>query len=170
MRPRCRTREFDWISKTAKSSISTSRSRKLMPPKGTPGQRSTRSPKRFLWLRIAPIKARSLRQPRRWKARWNDWPSGRRMTDSSRPNCRDDSRWNTGPAGFGANGSAPGLVLRTAWTTPEIWLRQTFEWQPDPAVQSLLLRMIHDDGFELFINGRQVLSRPLYSPVYVFYP
>lgn len=82
----------------------------------------------------------------------------------------DDSKWTAGSAGFGANGSAPGLVLRTAWTTPDIWLRYKFEWKPDPAVQSLLLRMIHDDGFELFLNGRQVLSRPEYSPVYVFYP
>jgi hypothetical protein len=80
----------------------------------------------------------------------------------------DDSAWNTGPGSFG-NGSAQGLVLRTEWKTPDIWLRRKFEWKPNPAVHTLVARMIYDDGFELFINGQQVLSRSDWTTRYDFY-
>jgi tetratricopeptide (TPR) repeat protein len=83
----------------------------------------------------------------------------------------DDATWQQGKAGFGGNGSAPGLVIRTPWTTSDVWLRRTFEWQPDPDMQSLFLRITHDDGFELFINGQKMISRQDWSPDgYVSYP
>jgi WD40 repeat protein/tetratricopeptide (TPR) repeat protein len=82
----------------------------------------------------------------------------------------DDSAWTTSPGAFGSNGSAPGLVMRTEWKTSDIWLRRRFEWKPDPAVQTLLPRVIHDDGFELFINGQQVLSRQDATTAYNIYP
>ena len=81
----------------------------------------------------------------------------------------DDSAWKTGPGSFGI-GSAQGLVLRTEWKTRDIWLRRKFEWKPDPAIQTLLSRVIHDDGFELFINGQQVLSRQDVNSAYTVYP
>ncbi len=81
----------------------------------------------------------------------------------------DDSTWTTGPGAFG-DGSAPGNVVRTAWTTSDIWLRRKFEWKADPAVQTLLLRVLHDDGFELYLNGQPLISRKDFTPGYVFYP
>jgi len=81
----------------------------------------------------------------------------------------DDSTWATGPGGFGNDGWAPGLVLRTPWKTSDIWLRRKFEWKPNPAVQSLLARVAHDESFELFINGHQILSRQGWVD-YTFYP
>ena len=33
--------------------------------------------------------------------------------------------------------SAPGNVVRTAWTTSDIWLRRKFEWKADPAVKKI---------------------------------
>jgi tetratricopeptide (TPR) repeat protein len=81
----------------------------------------------------------------------------------------DDSQWSAAPGSFG-NGSAPGLTVRTNWKTSDIWLRRKFEWKSNPAVQTLLLRVIYDDGFELFINGQHVFSRPDYVTSYVFHP
>jgi formylglycine-generating enzyme required for sulfatase activity/tetratricopeptide (TPR) repeat protein len=81
----------------------------------------------------------------------------------------DDSAWTTGPGAFG-NGSSPGSFERTAWTTSDIWLRRTFEWSADPALQALLVRALHDDGFELFINGQPILRRQDFTTSYVFYP
>jgi tetratricopeptide (TPR) repeat protein len=83
----------------------------------------------------------------------------------------DDSAWPTGAAGFGGNGSPPGFVIRSLWLSKNIWLRRTFEWKPDSDLRTLLLRIIHDDGFELFLNGQPVLSRQDYSNSrYVVYP
>jgi tetratricopeptide (TPR) repeat protein len=81
----------------------------------------------------------------------------------------DDSAWSSGPGGFG--GAWPSrAVVRTPWTTKDIWLRRSFNWQPDPAAHALLLRIHHDEGFELFINGEPVYSLASYSTGYVFYP
>ena len=80
----------------------------------------------------------------------------------------DDSAWKTGPGSFGS-GAAQGLVVRTEWKTTDIWLRRKFEWKPDPAFQCVLARVIHDDGFELFINGKQVLFRLDFITAYNFY-
>jgi hypothetical protein len=82
----------------------------------------------------------------------------------------DDSAWTTSPGAFGGNGSAPGLVLRSEWKTSDIWLRRKFEWKPDPAVQTLVSQVIHDDGFELFVNGQRILSRQDVNTGYTFYP
>jgi hypothetical protein len=80
----------------------------------------------------------------------------------------DDSKWTTGLGSFG-NGWAPGLVLRTPWTTSDIWLRRKFEWKLNPVIQSMVARVAHDDSFELFINGQQVLSRQEWRG-YTYYP
>jgi WD40 repeat protein len=80
----------------------------------------------------------------------------------------DDSAWTTGAGPFGKD-SLPKVRFRTQWTTSDIWLRRTFEWTPDPAVKSLLLRALHDDGFELFLNGKQIYRRQDYTGGYVVY-
>jgi tetratricopeptide (TPR) repeat protein len=60
--------------------------------------------------------------------------------------------------------------MRTEWKTSDIWLRRKFEWKPDPAVRSLMPRVIHDDGFELFVNGQLIVSREDFKTGYTFYP
>jgi WD40 repeat protein/tetratricopeptide (TPR) repeat protein len=81
----------------------------------------------------------------------------------------DDSKWISGPGAFGAKGAAAGPPIGTEWTTRRIWLRRTFEWKPDPTVRSLLLRAIHDDGIEVFLNGRRLFAKPEFNPAYAFY-
>jgi tetratricopeptide (TPR) repeat protein len=68
----------------------------------------------------------------------------------------DDSSWHAGKGGFG--GSADQVTtLRTTWDTSDIWLRRSFEWQPSTD-RTLILRLMHDDNVEVYLNGRQVVG------------
>lgn len=69
----------------------------------------------------------------------------------------DSSAWLVGPGGFGSPGT-PGERLGTEWTTPEIWLRQEFEWNADNG-DGLVLALHHDEDVEIFINGVPALRR-----------
>ena len=63
----------------------------------------------------------------------------------------DDSAWNQGPAGFGTEGT-PGAVVRTQWTTPDIWLRRTFQMDADkPANIAWLIHF--DEEPDIYLNG-----------------
>jgi hypothetical protein len=66
----------------------------------------------------------------------------------------NDSGWATGNGGFGTAGT-PGAVVRTTWSTSDIWLRRTFNPGSLTAAQirNLVLRLHHDEGAEVFING-----------------
>jgi hypothetical protein len=66
----------------------------------------------------------------------------------------NDSAWSTGLGGFGTAGT-PGAVIRTTWSTSDIWMRRTFNPGSLTASQisNLLLRLHHDEGAEVFING-----------------
>jgi len=68
----------------------------------------------------------------------------------------DDSRWQTGPGGFGRKGT-PGSVIRTEWHGADIWLRRTFEIN-DTDFTGLHLRGHHDEEATVYINGRKVAS------------
>ncbi|MCK4872729.1 MAG: beta galactosidase jelly roll domain-containing protein [Phycisphaerales bacterium] len=63
----------------------------------------------------------------------------------------DDSSWEQGPAGFGRDGT-PGAVVRTEWTTPDIWIRREFVLDADPA-DDLQLLVHHDEDAEIYLNG-----------------
>ena len=75
----------------------------------------------------------------------------------------DDSEWETGIGGFGAHGT-PGAVVRTVWSTPQIWLRKTFELDHIPTRVGLNLH--HDEDVQIFINGTRVTNRRGYLTSY----
>jgi tetratricopeptide (TPR) repeat protein len=77
----------------------------------------------------------------------------------------DDSGWQAGPGAFGDH-SPPGVSVRTSWKSNDIWLRRTFERKSAAAFQSLLIRLLHDDDCELFVNGREIYRREGYAAVY----
>ena len=57
-----------------------------------------------------------------------------------------DDVWSEARAGSARR--TPGAVVRTPWTTPEIWLRRTFELDVGPsaeALSKLFLSVHHDD-------------------------
>ncbi|HIC00090.1 TPA: DUF1553 domain-containing protein [Candidatus Poribacteria bacterium] len=75
----------------------------------------------------------------------------------------DDSEWETGIGGFGTHGT-PGAVVRTVWSTPQIWLRKTFELDHIPTRVGLNLH--HDEDVQVFINGTRVTNRRGYLTSY----
>jgi len=68
----------------------------------------------------------------------------------------DDREWAEGVGGFGRIPDA-GTRARTPWTTPELWLRRTFELSAAP-LESPALVIRHDEDAEVWINGVQVAA------------
>ena len=64
----------------------------------------------------------------------------------------DDAKWKTGRGGFGRPGT-PGALVGTQWHTKEIWLRRTFDLQPDALPPTPALLCHHDEDVEVYING-----------------
>ncbi len=63
----------------------------------------------------------------------------------------DDNAWRDGQAGFGSRGT-PGAHVRTAWNTPDIWLRRVCSAAP-PTGGQLRLWLHHDEDAEIYLNG-----------------
>ena len=76
----------------------------------------------------------------------------------------DDRGWQEGPAGFGSRG-VPGGVVRTAWSTKEIWVRRSFDLA-GPLPNRIALRMHHDEDAEVFLNGVRINSPTGYTTDY----
>lgn len=77
----------------------------------------------------------------------------------------DASAWSEGVAGFGRPGT-PGALIRTAWSTPEIWLRRHFVL-PAQGYQGAKLRIHHDEDAEVYLNGVLAADLPGFVTTYV---
>ncbi len=80
----------------------------------------------------------------------------------------DDSSWIAAPAGFGSRGT-PGAIVRTGWTTPDIWLRRGFELSAAPA-GDLALLIHHDEDAEVWLNGVLAAKVTGYTTDYTIVP
>ena len=63
--------------------------------------------------------------------------------------------WKTGKAAFG---SPDMKAVITEWSSKEIWVRREFELSITNLNRPLFLMYSHDDDFELYINGKQVVN------------
>jgi beta-galactosidase len=64
-----------------------------------------------------------------------------------------DASWQEGAPGFG-NSALPALqqsLVKTPWTTADVWVRGVFEL--DRVSELPALRLSHDDDVEVFVNG-----------------
>ncbi len=68
----------------------------------------------------------------------------------------DDAEWREGLGGFGRTRD-DGTTVRTVWTTPELWLRRTFQVGARPLVDPHLL-IRHDEDVEIWIDGALAAS------------
>jgi hypothetical protein len=59
--------------------------------------------------------------------------------------------------------------VRTPWTTPQIWMRQGFEWT-GAATGGLHVLLAHDDDASVFVNGVEAASVKGHSTGYVIVP
>jgi hypothetical protein len=69
----------------------------------------------------------------------------------------DDSKWKEGPAAFGTPDEAG---VKTLWTgdNTEIWVRRELNPDTDLSAARLFLEFSHDDDFELYVNGVEVVN------------
>lgn len=67
----------------------------------------------------------------------------------------NDSSWETGVSAFGTRNEPN---LSTLWETKDIWIRRVFTLDEDLDGKDIYLHYSHDDIFELFINGEQVVG------------
>jgi len=67
----------------------------------------------------------------------------------------DDSKWNTGEAAFGSEGMPR---VKTIWDTKDIWIRRSFDFDPDINKENITLIYSHDDIFELYLNGERLVK------------
>lgn len=64
----------------------------------------------------------------------------------------DDAAWQEGPAGFGNDVDAP---VHTPWTTPDLWMRKSFEMPPSENAVTYL-RIYHDGDAQVYLNGHRI--------------
>ncbi len=67
----------------------------------------------------------------------------------------NDSAWNSGKAAFGTTGMP---ALATPWESKDIWVRRTFQLPAELDEQDIYLIYSHDDIFELYLNGEQLVK------------
>ncbi len=103
---------------------------------------------------VAQLAPTSEKQPQVWKYATVP-PAG----DWTAPDY-DDSAWESGVGGFGRPGT-PGAHVGKEWASEEIWLRRTFEADPEK-VKNLFFRLHHDDDAQVYLNGIKVLDLPGY--------
>ena len=87
----------------------------------------------------------------KWDATYTEtMPSGNWMSLDY-----NDISWKKGKAAFGTKDMQH---LSTTWESKDIWVRRTFTLSEDYSAKQLVLEYSHDDIFELYINGIQVVA------------
>ena len=72
----------------------------------------------------------------------------------------DDSGWTDGEAPWGGGDDAYNNTVKTSWSgdNKDIWVRRSFDLEEIDAKALYYIMYKHDDTFELYINGTQVVS------------
>ncbi|MDP4292680.1 MAG: DUF5127 domain-containing protein, partial [Bacteroidota bacterium] len=66
-----------------------------------------------------------------------------------------DSQWKEGKAAFGTKGEPH---MRTPWDTKDIWVRREITINEDPSTLDLYVEYSHDDVYEMYVNGVQIVK------------
>jgi hypothetical protein len=96
--------------------------------------------------KIEQVVTTSQKDPQEWR-----YTTAKPADEWFRPDA-DVSNWQTGPGGFGTQGT-PGTVVRTEWKTPDIWIRRSFDLPERQPLDRLQLNMHHDEDAEVYLNG-----------------
>lgn len=67
----------------------------------------------------------------------------------------NDSQWKEGKAAFGTEGTS---AMKTLWNTEDIWVRREVMITEDPSTLDLYVEYSHDDVYEMYINGVQIVK------------
>jgi len=79
----------------------------------------------------------------------------------------DDGDWAAGEAGFGAD-TVGDIEPGTRWDSADIWLRRTFSLDAVPS--KLWVKINHDDGAEVYVNGELAAEIDGWTSEYVYVP
>jgi hypothetical protein len=112
---------------------------------------------------VTELVATSQSQPQTWKYTVHP-PTG----DWQSPDY-DDSNWQSGPGGFGTEGT-PGTTVRTVWDKADIWIRRSFDLTNVPTQGDICLTIHHDENAEVYINGQLVQELKGYTTGYKTFP
>ncbi len=96
--------------------------------------------------RMEVVVATSQKEPQEWRYTTTKPADGWFQGDA------DVSSWQTGTGGFGTR-DTPGTVVRTEWSTPDIWIRRSFDLSEKQPRDKLQLLMHHDEDAEVYLNG-----------------
>jgi len=66
----------------------------------------------------------------------------------------NDSAWTAAMAPFGTPEAKPATV----WSSPEIWVRRSFDFRESAPLEKLMLQIRHDDDVEVYLNGEKIYS------------
>lgn len=108
---------------------------------------------RFMGKESLPLKpVLPTAREEKWEGKYTfDKPEG----DAWKNLAFNDASWTTGKSAFGTRNEPN---LSTLWETKDIWVRRTFNLEDDLAGKAIYLHYSHDDIFELYINGIQVVG------------
>lgn len=87
----------------------------------------------------------------KWNASYTETKPAKNWMDLS----FKESSWKTGKAAFGTKDQPD---LSTLWESKDIWVRRSFTLEEDLVDATVFLEYSHDDIFELYINGIEVIS------------
>ncbi|HEX3628315.1 MAG TPA: LamG-like jellyroll fold domain-containing protein [Verrucomicrobiae bacterium] len=137
--------------------------RLLKPPLNSISASNQKAVSAYLYL--TTVLPSSQNTGRTWTYTTNTPPMNWYVTNFS------DASWNTGEAGFGTTGT-PGAVVRTDWSTSDIWMRQTFTaGSLAPLnIANLVFYLYHDEDCEIYINGVLAGTASSYATSYVMLP
>jgi hypothetical protein len=77
----------------------------------------------------------------------------------------DAGAWQEGPGTFGTEGT-PGAVVRTRWSSDDIWLRREITL-PEAKFANLRFYVDHDEDVEIYVNGVLAAADSGYTDRYV---
>jgi len=80
----------------------------------------------------------------------------------------DDSAWQSGPGGFGVEGTT-GAVVKTTWDSPDIYLRRSFDLSNMPTGKIYLV-IHHDEDAQVYLNGQWIAKREKHLTSYITIP
>lgn len=88
---------------------------------------------------------------------WEGKYSREKQADGWQAANFDDSKWRTGRAAFGSDGQE---AVNTRWTDEhsDLYVRRNVDLTPADLEGDLVLVYSHDDVFEIYINGTQIVS------------